>query len=103
MKWGLLINNNILAYILYADDLILCSETAEGLPKFLNGLFEFCKKKWHLTVSLAQKMYLFLGREISKINSYLIGLKLISPLSINMWAQLCLLEQGIYMLKTKLI
>ncbi len=31
MKCGILIDNDILAYILYIDDLILFSETAEGL------------------------------------------------------------------------
>ncbi len=44
MKCGLLLDNDIVAYILYADDLILCSETAEGLQKLIDGLFEFCKK-----------------------------------------------------------
>ncbi len=44
MKCGILIDNDILAYILYADDLILCSETAEGLQKLIDGLLEFCKK-----------------------------------------------------------
>ncbi len=42
-KCGLLIDDDILTYILYTDDLILCLETAEGLQKLIDSLFEFCK------------------------------------------------------------
>ncbi len=44
MKCAILIDHDILAYILYADDLILCLETAEGMQKPIDGLLEFCKK-----------------------------------------------------------
>ncbi len=44
MNCEILFDNDILAYILYADDLILCSETAEGLQKLVDGLLEFCRK-----------------------------------------------------------
>ncbi len=39
---GLLIYDAILIHILYAGDLILCSESAEGLQNLIDGLFEFC-------------------------------------------------------------
>ena len=61
IKCGLLLDDEILAYILYADDLILCSESAEGLQMLIDGLFEFCKK-WHLIVSLAKTNVLVFGK-----------------------------------------
>ncbi len=65
MKCGILIDNDILAYILYADDLILCSETAEGLQKRIDGLLESFKK-WHLIVSLAKTNILVFGKRKSQ-------------------------------------
>jgi hypothetical protein len=62
MKCGLLLDEDILAYILYADDLILCSESPEGLQKLIDGLFEFCKK-WHLIVSMAKTNVLVFGKK----------------------------------------
>lgn len=43
---GILLGSEIMTYILYADDLILCSENEKGLLKLLDGLYNFCKK-WH--------------------------------------------------------
>ncbi len=45
MKCGLSIYDAILVYILYANDLILFSKSAEGVEKLIDDLFEFCKKK----------------------------------------------------------
>ena len=39
---GICIDNEILAHILFADDLVLISETAEGLQRQLDGLHKFC-------------------------------------------------------------
>ena len=50
---GLVIDDTLITYVLYADDLILCSDSEVGLQKLLDGLFEYCKK-WHLIVSLAK-------------------------------------------------
>ncbi len=74
---GILVDDDILTYIIYADDLILCSDSPEGLQKLIDGLFEFCKK-WQ------RQMYLFLGKRYPIVNSYLIGQKLRLPLSTNM-------------------
>jgi hypothetical protein len=62
IKCGILIDDDILAYILYADDLILCSESPEGLQKLIDGLLEFCKK-WHLIVSLTKTNVLVFGKK----------------------------------------
>ena len=66
MKCGLLLDEDILAYILYADDLILCSESPEGLQKLIDGLFDFCKK-WHLIVSLAKTNVLIFGKRNANV------------------------------------
>ncbi len=50
---GVLVSNLIISYILFADDLILCSETIEGLQKLFDGLFNYCSK-WHLILSLTK-------------------------------------------------
>ncbi len=47
---GILLDDEVLMYILYTDNLVLCSETATGLQKLLDGFFKFCSK-WHLIVS----------------------------------------------------
>ncbi len=44
IKCVILIDDDILVYILYADNLILCSESEEGLQKLIDALFEFCKR-----------------------------------------------------------
>ncbi len=41
---GELMSNLIITYILFADDLILCAETPQGLQKLLDGLFNYCSK-----------------------------------------------------------
>ena len=43
-KYGIVLNETIVQYILYADDLALCSDSPEGLQEQLNGMFEYCKK-----------------------------------------------------------
>ena len=39
---GIAISNEIIAHILWGDDLILYSDTPSGLQKQLNGLLKFC-------------------------------------------------------------
>jgi hypothetical protein len=38
-------------YLLYADDMVLLSQTEEGLQRSLNGLSKYCKE-WNLTVNI---------------------------------------------------
>ncbi len=64
---GVLMNNLIISYILFADDLILCSETPERL---IDGLFQYCSK-WHLILSLTKtKVMIFNGSKIKQIQFY---------------------------------
>ena len=44
-EFGVCIGEMIIAHILWADDLILMSDTPEGLQHQVNGLFKFCSKK----------------------------------------------------------
>ena len=60
-KSGLVIDDTIMTYILYADDLVLCSDSPSGLQTLIDGLFEFCSK-WHLIVSLAKTNVLIFGK-----------------------------------------
>ena len=43
-QFGITIGNTILAHILWADDLILISDTLNGIKRQLNGLKQFCDK-----------------------------------------------------------
>ena len=43
-EFGVCIGQMIIAHILWADDLILMSDTPEGLQNQLNGLFKCCSK-----------------------------------------------------------
>ena len=43
-EFGVCIGEMITAHILWADDLILMSDTPEGLQHQVNGLFKFCSK-----------------------------------------------------------
>ncbi len=53
--------------ILYADDLILVSDSVEGLQTLLDGLFSFCKK-WHMIVYLTKtKIMVFNKRKLKDI------------------------------------
>ncbi len=61
---GVLMSNLIISYILFADDLIHCSETPEGLQKLIDGLFIYCSK-WHLILSLTKmKVMIFNIRKV---------------------------------------
>ena len=60
-KFGMSIDDTLMTYILYADDLVLCSESADGLQKLIDGLYQFCSK-WHLIVSLAKTNILIFGK-----------------------------------------
>ena len=53
IEYGAVLGDKLLAYLLFADDLVLCAESAKDLQKLLNGLETFCKK-WHLIVSLTK-------------------------------------------------
>ncbi len=62
-----MLNLVLITYILYANDLILVSDSVVGLQKLLNGLFSFCKK-WHTIVNLTKtKIVIFNKRKLKDI------------------------------------
>ena len=59
---GVILNQNLISYLLYADDLVLFSETAEGLQYLLNGLHQFCSR-WHLILNEAKSKVLIFNKK----------------------------------------
>ena len=58
---GAILCDKIIQYILFADDLILCADTPDGLQSLLCSLYDFCKD-WHLIVSLAKTNVLIFNK-----------------------------------------
>ena len=63
---GVSMNNIVITYLLHADDLILISETPEGLQRLIDGLHEFCKQ-WHMIVNLMKTNVCVFNRKASKL------------------------------------
>lgn len=60
---GIVIDDALFYYLLYADDLVLCSDSAEGLQKQIDGLFNYCKK-WHMLLNMGKtKILVFNGKK----------------------------------------
>ncbi len=67
--------------MLFADDLVLCANSAADPHELLNGLEQF-SKKWHLIVSLAKtkvvvfnkkiviETFIYNGNEVEMVNQY---------------------------------
>ena len=57
---GIVLNENeILMHLLWADDLVLMADTAEGLQKQLDGLFKFCSQFQMIVNELKTKVMIF--------------------------------------------
>ena len=56
---GLCIADDIIVHLLWADDLVLVSDSDEGLQKQLNGLFTFCEKNLMIVNELKTKVITF--------------------------------------------
>ena len=50
---GVSVGDIFLCYLLFADDLLLLSETSTGLQHLIRGLEEFCKQ-WHMLLNLTK-------------------------------------------------
>ena len=59
------VNDIIVAHMLWADDLILVSNTSSGLQKQLNGLHKFCSRNMMVVNELKTKVMVF-GKKDSK-------------------------------------
>ena len=58
-KYGVCIGDSVLAHILWADDLVLFSDSISGIQKQLNGLFSFCSDNMMIVNELKTKMMVF--------------------------------------------
>ena len=58
-KVGVCVGDTILSHLLWADDLILFSDSLAGIQKQLDGLFEFCSKNRMIVNELKTKIMLF--------------------------------------------
>ena len=77
---GLCISETIMAHLLWADDLVLISDSEHGLQKQLDGLSKFCSKNWMilnelktkvLVIGSQTKVYIdFNGKIIKQVESY---------------------------------
>jgi hypothetical protein len=80
MKNGICIGDIIMVHLLWADDLVLISDSPKGLQSQLDGLFKFCSKNLMILNELKTKtMYFgncqpvevyFNGKAISNVNTY---------------------------------
>ena len=56
---GICMSDTIIAYLLWADDLILLSDTEHGLQKQLDGLAKFCSRNHMIVNELKTKVMVF--------------------------------------------
>ena len=59
---GVCISKTILVHLLWADDLILFSDTPNGLQRQLNGLYTFCANN-HMIVNEAKSKVMYFGKQ----------------------------------------
>ena len=64
---GMCINNEIIAHLLWADHLILFSDTFQGLQNQLDGLKELCSNNHMIVNELKTKVVVFGNPKRSKI------------------------------------
>ena len=56
---GIAVDTLLMVYLLFADDLVLFSESAEGLQKQLTALYSYASL-WHILVSIPKQKFLSL-------------------------------------------
>ena len=57
-RFGVCIGDVIISHLLWADDLILFSDSLSGIQKQLNGLFELCSKNRMIANELHSESFL---------------------------------------------
>jgi exonuclease III len=63
-KYGICLSDDvILLHILWADDLVIMSDTAEGLQQQLDGVFNFCKQNHMIVNELKTKVMVYGSKE----------------------------------------
>ena len=59
IEHGIIVGNKIVAHLLWADDLILVSDSLVGIKKQLNGLNKFCSDNQMIINELKTKIMVF--------------------------------------------
>ena len=58
-KHGIILDDQVLVHILWADDLVLFAESSEGLQEQLNGLYRFCSKFQMIVNEIKTKVMIY--------------------------------------------
>jgi uncharacterized protein YmfQ (DUF2313 family) len=66
-----LLNNSRIDCLMYADDIVLLSDSKDGLQKRIDELHEFCNK-WCLTVNLTKTKIVIFNRSGKLSNNNLL-------------------------------
>ena len=70
-EYGVVLSDEIIVHLLWADDLILFSDTQQGLQKLLNGLQKFCHNN-HMVVNETKTKVMCFGKPLNP-NVYING------------------------------
>ena len=62
--YGVVLSDEIIVHLLWADDLILFSDTQQGLQKLLNGLQKFCHNN-HMVVNETETKVMCFGKPLN--------------------------------------
>ena len=68
MGEGITLDDELIAHILWADDLVMLSDSAQGLQKQLDGLFNFCSKFQMIVNELKTKIMIYGNVQINNTN-----------------------------------
>ena len=63
-EYGVVLSDEIIVHLLWADDLILFSDTQQGLQKLLNGLQKFCHNN-HMVVNETKTKVMCFGKPLN--------------------------------------
>ena len=72
------LGNTSISHLLFADDLVIFSQTPIGLQRFLNTLDKYCSK-FHLTINLSKTYVVVFGNlEIPKVLKVKLEVQMVS-------------------------
>ena len=66
LGWEMYITEVKMSMLLYADDTVICSESAEGLQQALDALSDYCDK-WSLRANIDKNLVVFSRGKIRKM------------------------------------
>ena len=66
---GIVLADEVISHILWADDLVLMSDSQEGLQRQLNGLFKFCSR-FQMVVNQTKTKVMVFGKGSKNTNNF---------------------------------